>query len=281
MASPSHPLYGRDYVLLNVVNFLYSLYSVIFIFLPAYMYRLGIREGEIGVLMATGALVSVVLKPGLGMVVGRGARRTFLSLGAFQVQLLFLDRIATGFPAGAVTINAYARNFQSVLVGVVGIAVAQSVYSILSQAAAVGNAQRFRSYFRKGIALSLFLTISVAVALVLLAPVAAWLVSLQGALQTFSVCLLIYAVSIPFESVNHLQLRAFYAFKDTLVPALFGVLGGVSAMAVAAFLAPRTGIYAVAAGYSVGVIVQTVGLGLLLPRKQRTLVALPEDPDVA
>ena len=83
MASPSAPLYDRDYVLLNVVNFLYSLYSVIYIFLPAYMYRLGIREGAIGVLMATGTLVSVVLKPGLGMVVGRGARRAFLSLGAF------------------------------------------------------------------------------------------------------------------------------------------------------------------------------------------------------
>jgi len=72
MASPSGPLYGRDYILLNVVNFLYSLYSVIYIFLPAYMYRLGIREGAIGVLMATGTLVSVVLKPGLGMVGGRG-----------------------------------------------------------------------------------------------------------------------------------------------------------------------------------------------------------------
>jgi len=83
MSPPSAPLYGRDYVLLNAVNFLYSLYSVIFIFLPAYLYRLGIREGEIGMLMATGTLVSVALKPGLGMLVGRGARRAFLSLGAF------------------------------------------------------------------------------------------------------------------------------------------------------------------------------------------------------
>ncbi|MBP2690169.1 MAG: hypothetical protein H6Q83_2356, partial [Deltaproteobacteria bacterium] len=48
MASSPSFLYGRDYVLLNVVNFLYSLYSVIYIFLPAYMYRLGIREGAIG-----------------------------------------------------------------------------------------------------------------------------------------------------------------------------------------------------------------------------------------
>jgi len=122
MAPPSTPLYGRDYLLLNVVNFLYSLYSVIFIFLPAYMYRLGIREGAIGVLMATGALVSVVLKPGLGMVVGRGARRTFLSLGAFLAAAstvpwlfvtspgahLFVIRVAQGASFSIFTAASYA-----------------------------------------------------------------------------------------------------------------------------------------------------------------------------
>jgi len=121
MASPS-PLYGRDYILLNVVNFLYSLYSVIFIFLPAYMYRLGIREGAIGVLMATGALVSVVLKPGLGMVVGRGARRAFLALGAFLAAAstvpwlfvtvpgphLFLIRVAQGASFSIFSAASYA-----------------------------------------------------------------------------------------------------------------------------------------------------------------------------
>jgi MFS family permease len=121
MADPS-PLYGRDYVLLNVVNFLYSLYSVIFIFLPAYMYHLGIREGAIGVLMATGTLVSVVLKPGLGMVVGRGARRAFLSLGAFLAAAstvpwlfvtvpgahLFAIRVAQGASFSIFTAASYA-----------------------------------------------------------------------------------------------------------------------------------------------------------------------------
>jgi len=122
MASPSSPLYGRDYVLLNVVNFLYSLYSVIFIFLPAYMYHLGIREGAIGVLMATGTLVSVILKPGLGMVVGRGARRAFLSLGAFLAAAstvpwlfvtvpgthLFVIRVAQGASFSIFTAASYA-----------------------------------------------------------------------------------------------------------------------------------------------------------------------------
>jgi predicted MFS family arabinose efflux permease len=122
MASHPPSLYGRDYVLLNVVNLLYSLYSVIFIFLPAYMYHLGIREGAIGVLMATGTLVSVLLKPGLGMVVGRGARRAFLSLGAFLAAAstapwllvtvpgahLFAIRVAQGASFSIFTAASYA-----------------------------------------------------------------------------------------------------------------------------------------------------------------------------
>ena len=122
MSPTSARLYDRDYVLLNVVNFLYSLYSVIFIFLPAYLYRLGIREGSIGVLMATGALVSVALKPGLGMVVGRGARRVFLSLGAFLAAAstvawlfvtapgmhLFLIRVAQGASFSIFSAASYA-----------------------------------------------------------------------------------------------------------------------------------------------------------------------------
>ncbi|MGE5189607.1 MAG: MFS transporter [Gemmatimonadota bacterium] len=76
------PLYGRDYVLLNASNFLYSLYATIFIFLPAFLYRMNIREGEIGLIMATGTLVSVALKPVNGLFVDRGGRTAFLVSGA-------------------------------------------------------------------------------------------------------------------------------------------------------------------------------------------------------
>jgi predicted MFS family arabinose efflux permease len=82
--SPIPTLYNRGYLLLNTANFLFSLYSVIFIFLPAYLYRLGIREGEIGLLMATGALVAVATKPVNGMLVGRGLRKAFLAGGALM-----------------------------------------------------------------------------------------------------------------------------------------------------------------------------------------------------
>src|SRR3989338_9697153 len=36
-----------------------------------------------------------------------------LALGALQLELLFFDKIASGLGSGAVTVNAYARNFQS------------------------------------------------------------------------------------------------------------------------------------------------------------------------
>lgn len=75
-------LYDRNYLLLNTSNFLYSLYATMFIFLPAFLYRLAIREGEIGLIMATGTLVSVALKPVNGLFVDRRGRTAFLVSGA-------------------------------------------------------------------------------------------------------------------------------------------------------------------------------------------------------
>ena len=83
MNSPPR-LYDRGYILLNASNLFYSFYSVIFIFLPAYLYRLGIREGEIGLLMAAGTLTAVALKPLNASISGRGLRRVLIVLGALS-----------------------------------------------------------------------------------------------------------------------------------------------------------------------------------------------------
>tara|TARA_Y100000310_G_scaffold230644_1_gene233115 strand:- start:5321 stop:6637 length:1317 start_codon:yes stop_codon:yes gene_type:complete len=189
------------------------------------------------------------------------------ALGALQAQLLLFDKVASGLDAGSVTINAYARNFQAVAVGVAGIALAQSAFSLLSQAAAKKEKKRYYIYLRKGIITLLVLTIPGAIALVMLAPVAASLVSLSHVLPVFSLCLLFYALSIPFESINHLLLRAFYATKHTITPAIFSVINGLSAIAAAWYLAPRFGIYSLAMGFAVGQGIQLIGLSVMLPRR--------------
>ncbi len=193
-----------------------------------------------------------------------------LALGALQFQLLLFDAVASGLSAGSVTINAYARNFQSVVVGVVGIALAQSAFSLMSQSIARREEQRFWVYLRKGTFVMLGLTIPGAIVLTALAPIAARLVHLSDRLDVFWVCLGLYAVSIPFESMNHLLLRAFYSLKSSVKPAVFSVCSGLIAVGASWFLAPHYGVYALALGFSAGQVFQMIGLGLFLPSEVRT-----------
>lgn len=194
-----------------------------------------------------------------------------LALGALQLQLLLFDTVASGLDSGAVTINAYARNFQSVVVGVVGIALAQSAFSLLSQAAAKKEVGRFWIYLRKGIYVLLALTIPGAIALVLVTPIAARLVGLSHVLPVFGLCLVFYAVSIPFESMNHLLLRSYYSLKHTIIPSVFSVISGIVAIAVSWMFAGTYGVYSLAIGYALGQIILLIGLGVLLPRRVHAL----------
>lgn len=200
-----------------------------------------------------------------------------ISIGAYQMQLLFFDRFASGLSKGSITVNSFARNFQSVLVGVVGIAIAQSLYSILSQSAATGNGTRFRTYLRKGIWSTLALTICGAVVLVAASPVIVWFLHIQNLMHIFVTSLVIYAISIPFESLIHLQLRSFYAFKQTLKPAVMGLVGGVIGITAAWYLTPFYGIYGIAIAYTLGEIIECTGLALILPGLLRQKLPVKDD----
>lgn len=147
--------------------------------------------------------------------------------------------------------------------------IAQHLYSSVSQSAAKKNAPLFRKYIRTGTLLTLGLTIPGALLLALLTPVEARLVHLLSVLPVFAGCVSIYAVSIPFESLTHIQYRAFYALKETMIPAVVGVLGGLVAIGVGWMFLERWGIYALPAGFTAGEIVQVIGLAAFLPWKER------------
>lgn len=191
------------------------------------------------------------------------------ALGALQLELLVFDAVASGLDAGAVTINSNARNFQSVVVGVVGIALAQSAFPLLSNAVAKKEWGRFNMYLRKGILTVLALTIPGAIVLVLATPIAAQLVHLQRVLPVFGMALALYAISIPFESLNHLLLRSYYALHKTATPAIMNVINGTVAIALAWILVPKYGVYALGLSFTAGQVVQAVGLAVMLPGKMR------------
>ena len=197
------------------------------------------------------------------------------ALAVLQVQLLLFDTLASGLPAGSVTINSNARNFQSFVVGVIGIALAQSAFPLLSQAAAKGEKHRFVSYVRKGVWMIVGLTLPAAVALVFATPIAAHLVHLEGVYSAFAAAIFMYALSIPFESLNHLVLRSYYALHVTALPAAFSVLNGALAIAIAWSAAPFLGIQAIPLGFVIGQAASLMGLAALLPFATRRGLSNP------
>ncbi|MDD5055388.1 MAG: lipid II flippase MurJ [Candidatus Peribacteraceae bacterium] len=187
------------------------------------------------------------------------------ALGALQLQLLLLDRLASGLETKVVALNQFARNFESVIPGIVGIAIAQSVFSLLGQYAALGDGIRFRRCMKKGILMNLALSIPGAVCLAVCAGIAAWLMRLDASVTPmFISSLLIYAVAVPFESLNHIILRSFYSLKNTGWPAVTSVVSCIVAVGTGTVLLPSLGLYALAIAFVGGQVVQTVLLSIAL-----------------
>ncbi len=187
------------------------------------------------------------------------------ALGALQLQLLLLDRMASGLSPGMVALNQFASNFESVIPGIVGISLAQSAFSSMSQSAARGDTKGVRAHMRQGILINILMTIPAATALAVLGSLAAWMLDLDaGVSGIFIASLHIYVFAIPFESINHLMLRAYYAMKNTTLPALSSIVSCTLAVSTGAFLLPTYGIYALAIAYVTAQIAQTILLSLAM-----------------
>ncbi len=189
------------------------------------------------------------------------------ALGALQLQLLLLDRLGSGLGNNMVAVNQFASNFESVIPGIVGIAIAQSAFSLLSQSAATGDLKRFKANIATGMMVNLTLAIPGALCLAVCAPVAVWLLHLEGeTARLFTTALWIYSVAVPFESTNHILLRAFYSLKNTLWPAISSVVSCTIAVTTGYLLIGSLGLYSLAVAYIVAQIAQATFLGLMLVR---------------
>ncbi len=187
------------------------------------------------------------------------------ALGALQLQLLLLDRLASGLGKEMVALNQFASNFESVIPGIVGIAIAQSAFSTLSQTAALKDMNKLSQQVKKSLIFNLILALPGTVALALCSSLAAWFMHLGPSVSgIFMNSLLIYACAVPFESTNHIILRTFYALKNTGWPALGSALSGTAAVTVGFVLLPTLGIYALAVAYVTGQLCQTLFLGSAL-----------------
>ncbi len=199
----------------------------------------------------------------------------------WSLMLMSFTGIASELSEGSIAAYNYARNFQSLPVSMLGIAIALSLYTSLSHDAGKGNFTKFKKDFKRDRVRALFYTTAAAVALALLAKP---LVSLLlgggrfGAndIRLVSVTLQLYCLSIPLETMLHIYHRSFYSLRNTIIPAVFHAINILLMIIVAKLLSPQIGVFAIPIGFTSGLAVHVTIMALIFPLllKKRTLNAI-------
>ncbi len=206
-----------------------------------------------------------------------------LQILAWQILLIWFVRLASDLPDGSVTIYNIARNFQSMPVSLIGIAIALSTFSTLSHLASKKQYPEFKRVIKKKIILISLLT---SLAAILLAMTSFLLIKTlfgggaftDDAVRATASLLTIYTIAIPLESLMHLMARAHYALGNTLIPSAINILTIVMTIIISLLFIESTGIYIIPISFAVGLIAQNalllVSYRLLLTKVSTPLTKL-------
>lgn len=179
--------------------------------------------------------------------------------------------LASLLASGSITVLNFARNFQSVPVSILGVAMATAVFPALTEAALSSPAE-LKRLFNKTTNSILLASVAAAVCVFIIRrPLVAILLG-GGAFDTDAVArtaltLGFFCLSIPTESLSHLFARAFYATKNTTIPVIFSVISLVVAGSSAYLLQSRLGIVGIPLGFFLGSLIKAGGLWLVFQER--------------
>ncbi len=125
---PGQPLYSRNFWLVFSAHFALNCSSNLFVLFPLFVVKLGATATTIGVLMGTGSLAALLMRPGVGAGIDRFGRRRV------AMCFLVLDAIASSFYLGIGSLGwpIYAvRALQGAIDGTARVALFAMVYQIL------------------------------------------------------------------------------------------------------------------------------------------------------
>lgn len=176
--------------------------------------------------------------------------------------------------AGSITALNLARNFQSVPVSLIGIAMSTAVFPALAEAR-LKSVQDLRALLNR--TAGVILLLSCVAALIMYAVRYQVIALLLGggsfdsdAIALTALTLGMFCLSIPTESLSHLFARAFYATENTVIPVVFSVVSLIVAGSVAYMLMGSIGIIALPLGFFLGSLVKALGLWVVFLRTSPT-----------
>ena len=188
---------------------------------------------------------------------------------------LFFTSVASTLAAGTVTAVSFARNFQSVPVSLVGVAISLAAFPALSTAWAAGDRAGFGRLVRSSTVAIAVLTVAGTVVLVVVGPLAIDVLLGGGAFDAEDVALTAsalaaFSLAVPFDALGHLFARGLYATHNTVLPVLASIAGFAVTIVVTLALVGSAGVVAIGLGFAAGSAVRASLQGAALARRMRT-----------
>ena len=147
-------------------------------------------------------------------------------------------RLASQTGAGNISAMQYATKIVQLPLGLISTALGVAILPTLSRHALEPGLERYKEVLSRGLKFVLALIVPMTVAVLALNNQILALVYQHGQFtaadrHVTSLALYLYAPELPFAAMDYLLIAAFYALKNTLVPALIGVVGVCVYLAVA------------------------------------------------
>jgi putative peptidoglycan lipid II flippase len=199
-----------------------------------------------------------------------------LSLAVTQLDLTIATVIASTLAAGSVSVMNFASNLQSVPYSFIGVSYAVAAYPSLSRLAVKEDRVRFIENVNGVVRQILFFAVPAAIILLLLRAQVVRVVLGTGRFDwTDTVAtadaLALFAISIAFQSVSPLLIRAFYALKDSSTPLLVGLIAVGADIIGNITLSKTLGVPGLALAFSISSGIQVALLWVMLRLKIGTL----------
>ncbi|HEX5827619.1 MAG TPA: murein biosynthesis integral membrane protein MurJ [Candidatus Limnocylindrales bacterium] len=199
---------------------------------------------------------------------------------------LFFTNVASALAAGSVTSLSFARNFQSVPVALVGVAISLAAFPSLSAVWASGERGAFGALVRTNVITITVLTVIAAVGLVIVGPFAIEVLLGGGEFDAEDVrvtasILAAFALAVPFDALGHLTARGLYATHNTLLAVIAAFAGFAVTVVTTLALVDTLDVIAIPLGFAAGMATKTVLQGIALAWRIRNApipVYVPEEP---
>lgn len=195
-----------------------------------------------------------------------------LGLAVVQLNAFAITILASRLTSGSLAVFNLANDIQSVPIGLFAVSLATAAFPALSEFSARADTVGFRKSISSTIRLILFLTIPVAILLLMLRAqivrvlLGAGKFDWNDTTETAD-ALAFFSMSLFAQALIPLMVRALYAIKDTISPMIAGVVSLAVNVGVALWLNGRFGVAGLAFAFSLAAITNVIMHWIALRRR--------------